>query len=156
MFDLLIKGKRIINVDESFIDQSNYTRRSWSHKKYRGSVKSTNMKESLKIFAALDTDGNVQFALSHANTNQDTFMLFMRHLVQHLDQSSPGWQESSLILLDNAPYHNSKKIKRQFKRMQIPIMYSAAYSYTTAPIESFFSLLKTNELFHWSIDTGKT
>ena len=59
MFRLLIKGKRIINVDESFIDQSNYTRRSWSHKKYRGSVKSTNMKESLKIFAALDTDGNV-------------------------------------------------------------------------------------------------
>ena len=59
MFDLLIKGKRIINVDESFIDQSNYTRRSWSHKKYRGSVKSTNMKESLKIFASLDTDGNV-------------------------------------------------------------------------------------------------
>ena len=59
MFGLLTKGKRIINVDESFIDQSNYTRRSWSHKKYRGSVKSTNMKELLKIFAALDTDGNV-------------------------------------------------------------------------------------------------
>ena len=45
------------------------------------------MKESLKIFAAIDTDGNVWFALSHANTNQDTFMLFMRHLVQHLNQS---------------------------------------------------------------------
>ena len=91
MFELLIKGKRIINVDESFIDQSNYTRRSWSHKQYRGSVKSTNMKESLKIFATLDTDGNVLFALSHANTNQDTFMLFMRHLVQHLDQEQFGW-----------------------------------------------------------------
>ena len=56
MFGLLTKGKRIINVDESFIDQSNYTRRLWSHKKYRGSIKSTNTKESLKIFAALDTD----------------------------------------------------------------------------------------------------
>ena len=51
------------------------------------------------------------------NTNQDTFMLFMRHLVQHLDQTSPGWQESSVIMLDNAPYHTAKKIKRQFKRM---------------------------------------
>ena len=59
MLELLTKGKRIINVDESFIDQSNYTRRSWGHKQHRGSVKSTNMKESLKIFAALDTDGNV-------------------------------------------------------------------------------------------------
>ena len=59
MLELLSKGKKIINVDESFIDQSNYTRRSWGHKQHRGSVKSTNMKESLKIFAALDTDGNV-------------------------------------------------------------------------------------------------
>ena len=83
-------------------------------------------------------------------------MLFMRHLVRHLDQESAGWVDNSVILLDNAPYHVSKKIRRQFRRMQIPIMYSAAYSYTTAPIESFFSLLKTDELFHWSIDTGKT
>ena len=59
MINLLSEGKKIINVDESFIDQSNYTRRSWSPKKSRGSVKSSNMKESLKIFSALDTDGNV-------------------------------------------------------------------------------------------------
>ena len=60
---------------------------------------------SLSLITALDTDGRVYFALSHASTDQDTFMLFMRHLVAKLDQDTPGWQEDSYITMDNAPYH---------------------------------------------------
>ena len=43
------------------------------------------------MVTALDTDGRVYFTLSHANTDQDTFMLFMRYLVQHLNRETPGW-----------------------------------------------------------------
>ena len=43
------------------------------------------------MIAALDTEGRVYFALSHATTDQDTFMLFLRHLVAELDRDTPGW-----------------------------------------------------------------
>ena len=43
------------------------------------------------MISALDSDGRVYFALSHANTDQDTFMLFMRHLIAKLDVETPGW-----------------------------------------------------------------
>ena len=91
------------------------------------------------MIAALDTDGHVYFSLSHANTDQDIFMLFLRHLVRTLDSETPGWQENSIILVDNAPYHSGEEIREYMHKMQIPIMYSAPYSYAAAPIETLFS-----------------
>ncbi len=32
-------------------------------------------------------------------------MVFMRHLVKQLDVETPGWEDDSIILIDNAPYH---------------------------------------------------
>ena len=98
------------------------------------------------MITSLDTDGRVSFALSHANTDSDTFMLFMRYLVERLDQETPGWQEDSVILLDNASYHVGKQAREYFRKMQIPIMYTAPYSYSASPIETLFSMLKLGEL----------
>ncbi len=110
---------------------------------------------SLAVITALDTDGRVYFALSHANTDQDTFMLFMRSLVQLLDRESPGWQEDSVILLDNAAYHVGKQAREYFRKMQIPLMYTAPYSYSSSPIETLFSMLKLGELNEAGDETGK-
>ena len=98
------------------------------------------------MIAALDTDGRIYFTLSHANTDQDTFMLFMRYLVQRLDQETPGWQENSVILLENALYHVGRLAREYFRKMQIPVMYTAPYSYSASPIETLFSLLKFGEI----------
>ena len=98
------------------------------------------------MIAALDTDGRVWFSLSHAATDQDTFMLFLRHLVAELDRDSPGWQEDSVILLDNASYHNGEEIRQYMRKMQVPVMYSAPYSFASAPIETLFGHLKLGDL----------
>ena len=110
---------------------------------------------SLAMIAALDTDGRVWFSLSHANTDQDTFMVFMRYLVQRLDLETPGWQENSVILLDNAPYHVGQLAREYFRKMQIPVMYTAPYSYAASPIETLFSVLKLGELNEDGESTGK-
>ena len=107
------------------------------------------------MIAALDTEGRVYFTLSHANTDQDTFMLFMKHLVSKLDRETPGWQEDSIILLDNAPYHVSKLAREYFRKIQIPIMFTAPYSYSSSPIETLFSMLKYGELNEDNESTGK-
>jgi hypothetical protein len=56
-------------------------------------------------------------------------MLFLRHLIVKLDLESPGWQENSLLLMDNAAYHCSAQAREYLRKMQVPIMYSGPYSY---------------------------
>ena len=82
-------------------------------------------------------------------------MVFMRYLVRKLDEDTPGWEEDSIILLDNATYHRGEEIKKYFRKMQIPIMYSAPYSFSTAPIETLFANLKFGELNKNNVSTGK-
>ena len=62
---------------------------------------------------------------------------------------------NSIILIDNAPYHTGEEARDYLHKMQIPIMYSAPYSYSAAPIETLFSLLKLGELNLEGISTGK-
>ena len=98
------------------------------------------------MIAALHSDGRVFFSLGHSKTNQDTFMLFLRHLIVRLDSDSPGWEDDTIIMWDNAPYHSGMNIKSYLRKMQISIMFSAPYSYSAAPIEILFAHLKLGEL----------
>ena len=107
------------------------------------------------MIAALDTEGRVYFALSHATTDQDTFMLFLRHLVAELDRDTPGWQEDSVILADNAPYHTGGEIREYLRKMQVPFMYTSGYCYSSSPIETLFAHLKLGELNATREPTGK-
>ena len=88
---LLDQGKRIINVDETWLAETNFQRKTWCRPLASATTSSKPITPSLAVITALDTDGRVYFTLSHANTDQDTFMLFMRYLVQHLKRETPGW-----------------------------------------------------------------
>ena len=107
------------------------------------------------MITALDTDGRVYFSMGHATTDQDTFMLFLRHLVAQLDRETPGWQEGSVLLMDNAAYHVGEEMRSYLRKMQVPVMFSGPYSYSAAPIETLFSLLKLGELNKAQASTGK-
>ena len=152
---MLDQGRRIINVDETFLNQTNFQRKQWAKIDRPSTVKMKSISPALSMIAALDTDGRVYFSLGHATTNQDTFMLFMRHLVAKLDQETPGWQENSCILMDNAPYHSGEEIRSYLRKMQVPIIYSGPYSFSAAGIETLFSHLKLGELNKANESTGK-
>ena len=53
------------------------------------------------MITSLCSEGQLHFAISHSNTDQDTFMLFMKHLVNKLDIETPGWQVSNCLLQTN-------------------------------------------------------
>ena len=54
---------------------------------------------------ALDSAGDGLFSLSYSNTNSDTFGLFIKHLVDHLNSTRKKWRQNTILLIDNAPYH---------------------------------------------------
>ena len=91
MLDVLDKKKRVISLDETWINETNFTRRAWFPRDSPGTLPLQPVTPSLSMIAALDTDGRVYFSLSHAKTDQDTFMLFLRYLVATLDRETPGW-----------------------------------------------------------------
>ncbi len=132
-------GHRIINVDETWLNELNFTRKTWNLKNSNNSMLMKGVSPSLSMIAALDNEGRIYFTLNHSATDQNMFMLFMHYLVQKLDEDTPGWEDDSIILIDNACYHRGDEIRRQFRKMQLPIMYSAPYSFNTAPIETLFS-----------------
>ena len=109
----------------------------------------------ISLLLALDTDGKMWCSLTQANTDADVMTLFLRRLVRRLDQESPGWQESSYILLDNAAWHSSELMKQRLAKMRLPILNSGPYSYTTAPCESAFAALKFGDLNPQRLPTGK-
>ena len=92
MIGLLLASKRIINIDESWVNQTQYNRRMWAPSTSPATVTGKMIAPRLSLIAALDTDGRVYFSLLHANTDSDIMMLFMTHLFRQLDAETPDWK----------------------------------------------------------------
>ena len=92
MIELLKNGKRIINIDESWVNQTKYQRRIWAPARSPASATAKVISPRLSLIAALDTDGRVAFALLHSNTDSDVFMMFLHHLFDKLDAELPDWK----------------------------------------------------------------
>ena len=72
-----------------------------------------------------------------------------------MDLETPGWQENSVILLDNAAWHTGALMKQRLAKLDIPIIYSGPYSYSAAAVESVFASLKLGDLNPDRLPTGK-
>ena len=81
------------------------------------------------------------WALTQANTDSDVMTIFIRKLMGQLDRDSPGWQEDTTILLDNAAWHTSPVMKQRLARMQVPTTYSGPYCYSSAPVVSTYPII---------------
>ena len=57
MLELLEKGWRILNVDESFINESSYHRKMWCSTKAPCTINEKQVIPRLALIAGLDTDG---------------------------------------------------------------------------------------------------
>jgi hypothetical protein len=72
--------------------------------------------------------------------------MFLAKLVGYLDVLNPGWRNSTLIMIDNAPYHRSKSTQEFLSRHCIPVMFLGPYQFSMAPVEKFFAFFKGRDL----------
>ena len=117
MLEILFLGKRVINVDESWVPETNYNRSMWCPTNAPCTITDKFMSPRLALITALDTDGNVYFALTHSNTDSNVMLLFLLELVNKLNQETPDWISNSVLLLDNAKYHTSDETRTGLKRL---------------------------------------
>ena len=92
MIELLQSKKRIINVDESWVNQTQYNRRMWAPSDSPASSSLKMLSPRLSLIAALDTECNVFFSLLHANTDSNMIRMFLSGLFDRLDAEIPNWR----------------------------------------------------------------
>ena len=64
MLDLLNTTKRVINVDESWLNDTSFQRKVWAPIGQSASVTRVAVSPRLSLIAALDTDGRVWYSLT--------------------------------------------------------------------------------------------
>ena len=69
MLEFLKSGHRVINIDETWINESNFIRKMWFHKNSKQTISNKTINPSLSMIAALDNEGRVYFSLSHSSTD---------------------------------------------------------------------------------------
>ena len=67
----------------------------------------------------------------------------------------PNWRKDSVMLMDNASWHKTDTVIQTMKDLEVPLIFSAQYSYSAAPIELMFSSLKKGTLLPFREQTGK-
>ena len=80
ILDVISKGYRVINVDESFLIESDFRSRLWKKHGLSSSLPLVPLTLKVNMIAALDTEGKVYLALTQINTDTDVMMLFMSKL----------------------------------------------------------------------------
>ena len=103
--------KTIVNIDETWINETSHSRKTWAPRDGSGNIKLNAVTPRLSMIAALDSEGRVWFSLSHANTDSNTMTIFLLSLTKALDCENPDWRDNTVILLDNASYHRSHETK---------------------------------------------
>jgi len=105
MLPLLQNGKRILNIDESWVNETNFTRKIWCPPQSSATVQMRPISYRIALIAALDTEGCIYYSLTQANTDQNVMMIYLQYLVEQLDLTRPSWREDTTLLLDGARYH---------------------------------------------------
>ena len=146
MLEMLQHNRRILNIDETWVNETSFIRRAWTKRDGSGNTILSRVSPRISMITAIDTDGRVWFALSHANTDSRMMALFLHSLIEAMDAELPGYSDSITILFDNAKYHQSQETRDVIKALGIRLIFSGPYSYSSAVAEYLFGGLKTSEI----------
>ena len=82
-------------------------------------------------------------------------MIYLQHLVNQLNQERSSWRDDTVLLLDGARYHTGSEVREYLRKLELTVIWSGPYSYSTAPIETVFAALKFGQLNQDRKPTGK-
>ena len=111
-----LKNKTIINIDETWLGMSDFTRMKW---KPYGAPNTTCKKmivPRISMILALDSNGGIYLSLLQSNSNSEMFELFFTHFIHMMERKRPGWRKDHIILLDGAGYHNSSTMMQFYEK----------------------------------------
>ena len=113
-------------------------------KKYNRSIKGKNWElqsqkfiSSIKIIAAIISNGAYFARLSNLNTTSEIFEEFLWDLKKYINSKIYFSGQRFIIILDNASYHKTKKISDKLIDMNCNVLYLPPYT----PISAYRNIL---------------
>ena len=150
-----LNKKTIINCDESWIGMTDFRRMCWTLTGRTNSVPAKNLQPRISMVVALDSHGKVKLSLLQANSNSAVMELFFGNLIKCMDEKNRYWRKSTVILLDNAPYHTSNSMMEFYQEHDLPVMFTGPHSYSASPVELFFGAFKRDDINPSKLPCGK-
>ena len=155
VLEAINRGKVLINIDETWINESDFRRMKWRAYGETNIVQSVSLTPRVTLIAAVDTLGNVYLTLTQANSNNKTMEIYFHCLAAKLDRERPNWRDDSIVVFDGAAYHRSASTLRVLSELKVPVMFFGPHSYNLAPCELFFAFVKSTHLNPTYLPTGK-
>ena len=107
------------------------------------------------MLTAVDTLGNVYFALTIVNTDEEVFKLLIAQLLNKLYDEDPNYRERVVLQIDGASYHKTPMIRTFLSHSGVDFILNAGYSYSASCCEYFFGAFKKVALNPTMMKTGK-
>ena len=127
---------------------------SWLPKGVTSSIVNQIHSGSNSLITAFWSDGEFICAVLNSTVNSDRFQAFLWIIKYFLELRKIDVISKSIIMLDNAPYHWSKRTKEIMQKLELNISFLPPYSPILTPVEQFFKIVKTK--VRWTgITNGK-
>lgn len=142
------KSYHLVYVDESGCDKRiGFRRTGWSPLGLTPlQVSKFHRDQRWQILPAYAQDGVVLSRVFQGSIDAAVFEDFIQQLLKHCGK----WPEpKSVIVMDNASFHHSDRIKGMCADAGVKLLYLPPYSPDLNPIEEFFSELKAYIRRHW-------
>jgi transposase len=137
-----LRSDQLMFIDETGLDKSIGTRRKgWAPRGQRPrQIKRFHRGARFQILPAYTQDGVIHFRVYEGSTDTKVFENFIEELLPYCGK----WPNPrSVLIMDNASFHHSKKIQRLCDDAGVILRYLPPYSPDLNPIEEFFGELKT-------------
>jgi transposase len=145
---------QLIFVDESGCDKRvGFRRRGWSPLGVTPvQITRFHRDRRYQILPAYDQDGIILSRVFQGSTDGAVFEDFIEQLLQHCN---PFPQPRSVLIMDNAAFHHSARIKQMCRDAGVLLVYLPPYSPDLNPIEEFFAELKAFIKKQWHEFEGR-
>ena len=132
----------IVNIDESLFSKNTRILYSWSTKGEKQPIKNINFANSVSIISAITSRGSSFNALKKGTWKSNDFKEFVKDIINKLNLW--GYASNKIgIILDNWSIHRSNLSLEFLKAQKINIYFIPPYCPEIAPIEKYFSFLKS-------------
>ena len=78
-------GYRVLNFDESWLSETNYSRMTWSTRGQANPLTTKGLPARVALMNVIDTSGAAYVALSTGKTDSDVIITFLTYLCERLD-----------------------------------------------------------------------
>jgi len=142
LIDFMREDKNIISIDETFFSfflarHASYAKTSRHPYRIR-----RNYYEKRNVMMGISNHNVFAYTLRNGNHNEHSFCGFLIDITKKILSLGPDAVNNTLLVFDNAAFHNSNLCKLLISILPFPVLFNAVAESNLQPVETAFSNIK--------------